>query len=88
MSIKIKQAANIAESNEDGKRFTITMEEAADILGCTRNSFATLYATGLSKFKKGLRVFFDRDEVEKFKHSRNQFRPANVTKMLPKRKAL
>ncbi|MBK8736521.1 MAG: helix-turn-helix domain-containing protein [Saprospiraceae bacterium] len=88
MLININQAANITESTEEGENFTMSMEEAAKLLNCTRNSFSTAYASRFSKFKKGSRVFFIKAEIEAFKRKRDQFRSANVTKVLPKRKAL
>lgn len=54
------------------KQYTLTLKEAAFRMGVTPESFRSMYSRYLDREKIGVRVFFNKEDIEKAQLDRAQ----------------
>lgn len=64
------------------KTYTLTTKEAAFIMGVTPESFRTLYSGFLDRQKRGVKVYFNEDDISKAAHDKTQFNKAKFAEFV------
>jgi len=67
-------------SNE--KQYTLTTKEAAFRMGVTPESFRTLYSGFLDRQKRGVKVYFNEDDISKAAYNKTQFNKAKFAEFV------
>lgn len=58
------------------KQYTLDMKQAAFIMGVTPESFRTLYSPYLDRQKRGVKAYFNEDDISKAAYDKTQFNKA------------